>query len=393
VNTVLLLRIALAFAAVAPAWPAAANVVSDMRIIGDAQKTRFIVDLETNPEFMLLQLPNPYRLVIDMPDVAFDESVVPDEGRGLVSDYRFGLFAPEKARIVLDLTGPVEIVKTFVLDPVAPEPARLVVDMAPTTAAAFEAVAREQAASHAALAPREPPAPVIAAGRTVVAIDAGHGGIDSGAVGEDGLMEKDVTLKFALELARQIRLGGALEPVLIRSSDEFVSLSDRIALAERHHAKLFVSIHADSVKEDYVRGATVYTLSEDASDNLAAALAERENRSDILAGLAIEDEPDDVADILLDLTAREAKNMSVRFARSLVETLDGSMTLNSNPLRRASFMVLKGPTIPSVLLELGYLSNPDDEAVFREPGWPGQAAKKVARAIEEFLEDNEMAGQ
>ena len=342
----------------------------------------------------MLRLANPYRLVIDLPEVDFKDPAKPGEGRGLISDYRYGLIAPGKARIVLDLSGPVDIVNTFVLDPVDPEPARLVIDLVPTTAAAFaEAVARDRPADDTADARAGPYVRTPGSGKPVVVIDPGHGGIDSGASGKDGLLEKDVTLKFALELARQLRLGARLEPVLTRDKDDFVSLADRVGMAQRHRAALFVSVHADSVREKYVRGATVYTLSDDASDALAAALAARENRSDILAGLALEDQPDDVADILFDLARRETKNLAIRFAKSLVDDMDGTIPLNSNPWRRASFRVLKAPDVPSVLLELGYLSNEEDEKLFTAASWPEAAAKTVARAIEDFLGENVAAGQ
>ncbi len=389
-----LLSILIVAALAALAAPASANIVLDMRVVGDPQRTRFVVDLEKNPEFGVLRLANPYRLVIDLPEVDFKDPAKPGEGRGLISDYRYGLIAPGKARIVLDLSGPVDIVNTFVLDPVDPEPARLVIDLVPTTAAAFaEAVARDRPAGDTADARAGPYVRTPGSGKPVVVIDPGHGGIDSGASGKDGLLEKDVTLKFALELARQLRLGARLEPVLTRDKDDFVSLADRVGMAQRHRAGLFVSVHADSVREKYVRGATVYTLSDDASDALAAALAARENRSDILAGLALEDQPDDVADILFDLARRETKNLAIRFAKSLVDDMDGTIPLNSNPWRRASFRVLKAPDVPSVLLELGYLSNEEDEKLFTAASWPEAAAKTVARAIEDFLGENVAAGQ
>jgi N-acetylmuramoyl-L-alanine amidase len=389
-----LLFILIVAALCALAAPASANIVLDMRAVGDPERTRFVVDLQKNPDFGVLRLANPYRLVIDLPEVDFKDPAKPGEGRGLISDYRYGLIAPGKARIVLDLSGPVDIVNTFVLDPVDPEPARLVIDLVPTTAAAFaEAVARDRPADDTADARAGPYVRTPGSGKPVVVIDPGHGGIDSGASGKDGLREKDVTLKFALELARQLRLGARLEPVLTRDKDDFVSLADRVGMAQRHRAGLFVSVHADSVREKYVRGATVYTLSDDASDALAAALAARENRSDILAGLALEDQPDDVADILFDLARRETKNLAIRFAKSLVDDMDGTIPLNSNPWRRASFRVLKAPDVPSVLLELGYLSNEDDEKLFTAASWPEAAAKTVARAIEDFLGENVAAGQ
>jgi N-acetylmuramoyl-L-alanine amidase len=373
--------------------PALANMVSDMRVVGDQQRTRFVVDLEKNPDFNVLRLSNPNRLVVDLPEVEFKDLAEPGEKRGLISAYRYGLIAPGKARIVLDLAEPVAIVNTFVLDAVPPEPARLVIDMTPTGAAEFEAAARQDRSKAGAAAAAQGGPPLASRSRPVVVLDPGHGGIDAGATGKDGLKEKDVTLKFARELARQLEAGGKLDPILTRSGDDFLALPARVEVAQTHQARLFISIHADSVAEDYVRGATVYTLSDDASDALAAALAARENRSDILAGLALEDQPDDVADILFDLARRESKNLAIRFAKTLVDDMGGTFPLNSNPWRRAAFRVLKAPEVPSVLLELGYLSNKEDEALFRDPTWPTAQATTVARTIEGFFTGSVTAGQ
>ena len=384
-----------AFLAAETAGGASENAVKDMRIIGDASRSRFVVDLARSPDYHILRLANPNRLVIDMPDVDFTGATKPSEGRGLVSDYRYGLIAPGRARVVLDLAGPVEIVNTFVLDPIGNEPARLVVDMIPTSEDAFAAAALgdrpERVSVSTALRGGEPEG--TPSGLPVVVIDPGHGGIDSGALGKDGVMEKTITLEFAKELAEQLRVGGKIEPVMTRTDDTFVSLGDRVEIARQHHAALFVSVHADTVRENYVRGATVYTLSEDASDALSQALAEHENRSDILAGLALEDQPDDVADILFDLARRETKNLSVRFAKSLVNGMHGKVALNSNPWRRAAFRVLKAPEVPSVLLELGFLSNPDDEKLFSSKDWPASEAETVARAIEAFVVGRQTAVQ
>jgi N-acetylmuramoyl-L-alanine amidase len=376
------------------AGAAFANAVSDMRLIGDAQRTRFVVDLEKGPQYGLLRLVNPYRLVIDLSDIEFAVPAKPGEGRGLVSDYRYGLIAPGKARIVLDLSGPVEVVNTFVLDPVSSEPARLVVDLVPTTADVFaKAAADDRPQRLARNAPQDLGGPRIQAGLPVVVIDPGHGGIDSGATGKGGLVEKDVTLRFGLELQKQLTAGGKLQAVMTRNGDTFLSLPERVAFAHKSRARLLISIHADTVREKYVRGATIYTLSDDASDELAKQFAERENRSDILAGLALEDEPDDVADILVDLAMRETRNFSIRFAKTLVADMRGKIALNGNPWRRASFKVLKAPEVPSVLLELGYLSNADDEDLFQSEAWPLEEAKVVARAVEGFFEGGETAGQ
>ena len=371
----------------------AANTAGDMRVIGDPERTRFVIDLQKSPDYGILRLANPYRLVINLPEVDFKDPVQPGSGRGLISDYRYGLIAPGKARVVLDLSGPVEVVNTFVLDPVGNEPARLVIDLVPTTPEVFaKAVDRDRPVRMASTGAEEG-GPVANQGLPVVVIDPGHGGIDSGARGAEGLLEKDITLRFGLELERQLKAGGKLLPVVTRSDDSFLSLGDRVAVGRRYRANLFVSVHADTVRQDYVRGATVYTLSDDASDGLAAAFAERENRSDILAGLALEDEPDDVADILFDLARRETRNLSVRFAKTLVDDMRGEVALNGNPWRRASFMVLKAPEVPSVLLELGYLSNKEDEKLFMSGEWPANEAKTVARAIEAFFADQVMTDQ
>ena len=367
---------------------ALANTVTAIRVIGDPQRTRLVVDLEKSPDYGVQRLSSPYRVVIDMPDVEFAESAPLAEGRGLIADFRCDLVAPHRARIVLDLSGPAEIVNTFVLDPVGAEPARLVVDMVPTTADEFaRAAADDRPMQEAATEPGTPTAPKRTSEKMVVVIDPGHGGIDAGAVAAGGLLEKDLTLKFAQELARQLQRSNDVEAVLTRTGDRFLSLPERVEFARDRHAALLVSIHVDKVRQRYVRGASVYTLSEDASDELAAATAARENRSDILAGLDLDDQPADVADILFDLARRETKNSSIHFAKMLVEGMIGSLPMNSNPSRRASFKVLTAPEVPSVLLELGFISNKDDKARFRADDWPAKEAKAVAVSIEKFIDE------
>lgn len=367
--------------------------VSGIRVIGDDDRTRFIVDLDVKPDFSVLRLVDPERLVIDLPDVVFRTTDTPAQGRGLVKDYRYGQIAPGKARIVLDLSGPVEIIKTFVLEPVDPDPARLVLDLVPATPEEFAAAAArdrpraEPPRDAAGLSVSEPPT-----GKQVVVIDPGHGGIDVGATGADGLKEKDVVLKFCFEFVRQLRAAG-IEAEMTRYGDRFLSLGDRVAVAHEKQAALFISVHADTVPQSYVRGATVYTLSDTASDALSEALAAQENRSDILAGLALEDQPDDVADILFDLARRETRNLSVRFAQGLVGELRDNVLLNSNPWRRAAFKVLKVADVPSVLFELGYMSNPEDEKLFRSDQWHEETAAIVTRAVTRFLEDRPGFGQ
>ena len=369
--------------------------VHSMRLVGNETRTRFVVDLDTPTEYGILRLTDPYRLVIDLPHVIFATPSAPTHGRGVVADYRFGLIAPEKARIVLDLTGPVEIAKTFVLPAAGEQPARLVFDFVPTSAESF-ATAAAAGNRKATANGRAPKGDRLAGGgpggHPVVVIDPGHGGFDSGAAGASGVLEKTVTLEFSRELAARLQAGGRVDPVLTRNSDKFLSLRQRIAIARDNRAALLISVHADTVPEDYVRGATVYTLSEKASDSLSAALAARENRSDILAGLAIDDQPDEVADILFDLARRESRNLSLRFAKGLVKDMSATVKLNNSPWRKAAFQVLKAPDIPSVLLELGFLSNTYDEQLLRSSVWRKRSAEAVASAIELFVGDAAPAG-
>ncbi|MYZ47185.1 N-acetylmuramoyl-L-alanine amidase [Propylenella binzhouense] len=389
------LVLSILFAAASLVAQASAATVSDLRLIGDAGRTRLVVDVSNEPEFALLRLTDPYRLIVDLPDVEFAVASGAGEGRGLVADFRYGLIEAGKGRIVLDLTGPVSVARSFVLPPAGPQPARLVVDLVPAEAGAYAEAAEADKEKVAEAEPSEAVVTEQAAPRSrpVVVIDPGHGGIDSGATGDKGLLEKDVTLAFARAVADKLREGGHVQAFMTRDKDEFLSLNERVEVARAHHASLFVSIHADTVRQDYVRGATVYTVSEEASDALAAAVAERENKSDILAGLSIEDQPDEVATILFDLARRETKNVSVRFARVLVDDLRSDVPLNKSPWRRAAFRVLRAPDVPSVLLELGYLSNQDDEALLTSPEWREKTAERVARAIERFMTGSIASGQ
>jgi N-acetylmuramoyl-L-alanine amidase len=361
--------------------------VRAIRLVGDKARTRLIVDVSRQTKFGLLRLRNPYRLVIDMPKTIFGFEPDPADGRGLVKDYRYGLVGPGKARIVLDLNGPVNVVQSFLQPAASGQPARIVLDLAPGTAEDFaRAVARERQARLSVAGRKSDKLPPRRRSlKPVVVIDPGHGGIDTGAVVSRDLVEKNLTLDFSAELARVLNERDNVEAVLTRKEDVFMSLGDRVKTARLNEASLFVSVHADIVPQTYVRGATVYTVSDEASDDLAANMAERENRSDILAGLAIEDQPDEVADILFDLARRETKNLSIRFAKTLIKDIRPELTLNKSPWRRAAFLVLKAPDVPSVLFELGYISNEKDQELLKSEDWRKNTASATADAIERFL--------
>jgi N-acetylmuramoyl-L-alanine amidase len=224
--------------------------------------------------------------------------------------------------------------------------------------------------------------------RPLIVLDPGHGGIDSGTKSYGGKVdEKDVVLAFGLELRKALEKSGKYRVAMTRSDDTFVPLRERVRFARQHHASLFISIHADSVprSEGQAEGASVYTLSERASDAEAAQLAQKENRSDVIAGVDMSAQPDDVASILIDLAQRETKTFSVQFARTLVNDIKPIAPLHLHPVKSAGFVVLKDPDVPSVLVELGYMTTPSDLRNLVSPNWREQTAKAMSQAIDDFF--------
>ena len=214
----------------------------------------------------------------------------------------------------------------------------------------------------------------------------------AGAEGPSGTVEKDITLSFATELRDLLSKDGRYQVFMTRDTDEFLRLDDRVRIARQHDADLFLSIHADTIRLKGIRGATVYTVSDTASDAEAKALADRENLSDQLAGIVVEEDDHEVADILVDLIRRETHNFSMRFARSLVDELATTVRMINNPHRFAGFKVLKAPDVPSVLIELGYLSNLQDEEQLRSAEWRGKVVASISSAIAGFASEKLDAG-
>lgn len=374
---------------------AAEPVATGTRVGGDANRTRFVADLTQVVSFSVYVLPDPYRVIIDLPDVTFD--LPPGAGRkvrGLIGEFRYGVVDNGRSRIVIDTSGPVLIDKSFIIEPQAGQPARLVVDLVKTSEAAFlktyksEALKSQSAAAAApapAPLPEKEPVARPKPGRKLVVIDPGHGGIDPGAIGIGKTKEKDVVLSFAHVLRRKLAAGGKYDVAMTRSGDEFVSLRDRVRLARERQADLFIAIHADTVRGRSVRGATIYTLSDKASDAEAEALAQKENRSDIIAGLDLDTGNEQVAGILIDLVQRESKTLSMVFARKAAAELRAVTGFTGKPLRSAGFVVLKAPDVPSVLVELGYLSSKSDERDLNSPGWRDKTAAALARAVDRYF--------
>ena len=364
-------------------------VATDARLGGDEARTRFVLDLTKRVEVSAFTLADPYRVVLDLPQVMFQlPAKVGETGRGLVKAFRFGLVMPGGSRIVLDATAPVRVEKAFVIDPVDSQPARLVLDLV--------AIDRDGFLRNIALENRprrsEPPAKIDrdardADPRPLVVLDPGHGGLDSGTVAPTGDTEKTIVLEFAQQLRDKLEKSGKYRVAMTRTDDRFVPLADRVQLARSRQAALFLSIHADALphRDSEARGASIYTLSETASDAEAARLAEAENRADVIAGVDLSAEPNDVADILIDLAQRETKAFSANLAHALAKELKASSRLHKHPLKSAGFRVLKAPDVPSVLIELGYVSSSQDLKYLLSDAWRSRAIDSIAQAITTFF--------
>ncbi len=364
-------------------------VASDVRIAGDAAQTRMVVDFSHKVDVRAFTLANPYRVVIDMPQVTFHFRPKTGEvGRGLIKAFRFGLVMKGGSRIVIDLAHPARIEKAFVIEADHDLPARLVVELAATDREAFM---RAMVLENRAPEPRKPVVTTesksIGDVRPLVVIDPGHGGIDNGTRAASGEMEKTIVLEFSLMLRDKIEKTGKYRVVMTRTDDSFVPLDERVQLARARQASLFLSVHADALArgDGDAKGATVYTLSERPSDARAARLAEAENRADAIAGLDLSSEPEDVVGILIDLTRRETKTFSQQFAQAVVGELKKAARVHQNPLRSASFVVLKAPDVPSVLIELGYVSNKADLKSMISAEWRGRTANSIVQAVDSFF--------
>lgn len=372
-------------------------VAKDARLAGDRERTRFIADLSMKVDVKVYALGNPYRVIVDATDVSFQmPDGIGNEQRGLVKAFRFGLFAPGKSRIVLDIGGPFLVDRSFVLGARDEQPARLVIDLVPTDEKTF--LAKQQEQDRQSLEDRQtsedgqgalPLAAAKPSGeKPVVVLDPGHGGVDPGAKSSSGVLEKDVVLAFAKRLRQKLESSGRYRVYMTREDDTFLPLKERVRVAREKGAGLFISVHADyfPAEIDDARGATVFTLSEEASDEEARALAAKENFSDAIAGVELPEDSDEVVtNILIDLAQRETNNRSVAMARSIVGELAAKGRLHTRQLRSAGFRVLKAPDVPSVLLELGFLSNEEDEKQLISEAWRDRMAGAIGDAVDNYF--------
>ncbi|KEC60162.1 hypothetical protein O93_00299 [Bartonella quintana JK 19] len=356
----------------------------NLRTIGDSARTRIIAVFNAEPNVRLQILDRPARLVINLPTVDFSLKNTPLKKQNtlssMLSDVRYGFSDIRTSRIILTSKIPFVVDKNTVqkLDNGLWQ---LLIDITQSTQKKFDEVLKNQQK-----ADPNTKTQISLISNFRVVIDPGHGGIDGGARGITGILEKDVTLAFARALRDELKKDSHTTVVLTRDSDVFLRLSERVKKAQELGADLFISIHADSIDMHSLRGATVYTISDKASDAIAKSLAESENKVDLLDGLPAE-ESLEVTDILLDLTRRETHIFSINFANSVIANLSKShINLINNPHRYADFQVLKAPDVPSILIEIGYLSNKEDEELLNNPQWRKQMAASIAHSIRQFAE-------
>ena len=373
-------------------------IATDARVAGDAKHTRFVVDLTRKIDIRAFTLGDPFRVVVDLPQVTFQlPARTGEQGRGLVKAFRFGLVMAGGSRIVIDTSGPVRVEKAFVLDPADGQPARLVIELAAVDRETFMRAAAidnrlPRPVETTRKADREPASG--ADPRPVIVIDPGHGGIDAGTRAGGGDPEKNIVLDFSLMLRDKLEKSGKYRVVMTRTDDTFVELAERVRIARSRKAQLFISIHCDALArgEGDAQGATIYTLSDTASDAAAARLADAENKADVISGVDLSSEPDGIADILIDLAQRETRNFSSHFARVVVSEFKNTTRLHKQPLKSAGFRVLKAPDVPSVLLELGYVSNRGDLKHLTSDAWRQRAGDALVTAVDGFFKARVASG-
>ena len=426
----LFLAMVLVLAATGQAF--AENAVTGMRVgavkIDGHTGLRLVIEIKAPLKASLLLLQSPYRLVIDMPNTSWNVDKLARRGNLQVapgSVYRFGNPKPEIGRLVIELEKPAAPVRVFAL-PSAGAGSRFVIDLLDRGKTAFLVASSalektpnidlNDAVNNRAMVedadrvktvnpltmplPKSKPArhvnrPATGAIATpkprprkwVVFIDAGHGGKDPGALGKEGTAEKNITLAAARELASQLRATGKITPILARDDDRFLRLRQRIQLARQNQADLFISLHADSAQRSSARGISVFTLSDKASDKEAAALARQENSADLIGGPDLSAEDPEAAGALVRMFQRESMNQSARFAAVILKQIRDFPGGSKRGHRFAGFAVLKAPDMPSVLVEMGFLSNRKDEANLNKKSYRQDLSKRLAKAILVYLNE------
>ena len=381
---------------------AQAAQISSLRLGQGIGNIRIVLDADSQFNYKVFLLTEPKRLVIDTQNIDINSKVENEvEKNSFISRARLGTAGVNGKRLVLDLLKPAVVKKVFMLPPQSNFSWRFVIDLEVASEREFIAKVGNdnaisngsyQTASQVTTPKTTKSSPSKAVAKTsksqkIVVLDAGHGGVDPGAIGVSGVYEKNITLAMARELKEVIEKQYGYKVYLTRNRDVFIPLRDRVKIARRHDADLFLSIHADSARNRKAKGLSVYTLSETASDKEAAALAEKENKADIVAGLNFAEHSKEVSDILLNLAQRETMNRSSEFATFMVQEMRKSTHTLDNTHRFAGFAVLKAPDVPSVLMELGYLSNPTEEKQLQQKAYRKKLAVSAAKAIDKYFEN------
>jgi len=386
--------------------------ILNARIAAAPERTRIVIDLSGETGYSTFPVSEPDRLVIELAVTGIDEKAPAEiEASGLVSKMSMGMISGELSRAVIFLNGPVQVTDIQLTKAEGNQPARLVIELAPgdretfdaavaAIATQIEANTKEDKAKALELelrstlgatvdaedvVPADPNAPPPAA-RPLIIIDPGHGGIDLGARAFDDTLEKTVVLKFSKILQAELAKLQRFDVALTRSGDSFLTLNERVQLARDNQANLFVSIHADSYDQPFARGSAVYIRDETATDVLDKVLADNENQVDLVAGFSPPKEAEVVVDILVDLMRRETRRQSFVAAQQLIGKMQSSMHMRPSPQRRADFFVLQAPDVPSVLIELGFLSNPDDLENIVNEAWQLRSAKLIAAGIAKYFD-------
>jgi N-acetylmuramoyl-L-alanine amidase len=364
--------------ATASLQPAFAVDVRGVRLWAGPDNTRVVVDLSGSAQHTLAVLHNPERVVLDVPGGRLGKGARTSGGAGAVKQVRTTRGPAGSLRLVLDLARPIQA-KSFLTTPNAQYGYRLVIDLGGVAAHADKPIK----VKHAPMDARD----------LIIAIDAGHGGEDPGAIGKNGTREKDVVLAIARELAVRINAEPGMKAMLTRSGDYFVPLRDRMRRARAQQADLFVSIHADSIRDRSIDGSSVYILSQrGATDEASRWLAERENASDLIGGVSLDDKDDVLASVLLDLSQSASLNASQEAAARVLHQLTQAGEVRKHEVQQARFMVLKSPDVPSMLVETAYISNPQEEMRLRTPDQQARLAAAIQRGVHDYFYANPPMG-
>jgi len=408
--------------------PALALDINNVRVGVHPDKTRLVMDVSDVTDYRAFILQDPWRLVVDLPSFEWNSGKLSSTTSSGIKEFRHGALQSGISRIVVDLDQTHIIKSAFHIKRTAGKPPRLVIDIAKASKQDFMAskgkvfgqlnvdgeagMAKSAAAQTTTKAVSKTASNVITPSskpvvqqqvvtpaprkkqKYVVVIDPGHGGADPGAIGANGVFEKNVVLAVAKDLKRKLERTGRYNVKMTREDDRFIRLHHRVAFARKHNADLFVSVHADAINKPNIRGASVYTLSEKASDAQTARLAARENKADQIAGVDLTHEDAQVADILVDLVMRDTMNQSNFFANTMVASIKADrIKMLENPHRSAGFAVLKAPDIPSVLVEVGFLSNRGEADKLSSPKYRQLVANSLKGGIDVYfnqLERNQM---